>query len=355
LLFLEAIQAVLTHSHCPHSPILPSRLAKAILPSLTVVLVTQSEARRADDANTGKNKKGKKRARGYEGDEVFKVSREVVCAIKEDGEVLMAALDVVRLVLRNPHLAPPIHSLTSRVLLSMLLALTQMSPALLSPDLTLHGRVLGRVREICVELGSGTTSAMSKSLGIVIRAGTAVDGSEHALLLSEDVHRRLDLLLHPRVPPLVRSIPHVESLSLFRAEEGLEEIDAREVLRLGIANQLLPVAQSSDDVLTTPAPEATAAQHAYPIVPPITKSTTLVAPPPLTAQPAPAPPLPKATQAILPPPPNSLPSSSVSVSVASGSTVTTQPAQPVHASVEVSMDDEDEEEMPTIDMDSDSD
>ena len=100
LLFLKTIQAVLTHSHCSHSPILPSRLAKAILPSLTVVLITQSEARHADDANTGKNKKGKKRARGYEGDEVFKVSREVVCPIKEDGEVLMAALDGVYLIIR---------------------------------------------------------------------------------------------------------------------------------------------------------------------------------------------------------------------------------------------------------------
>lgn len=64
----------------------------------------------------------------------------------------------------------------------MLLALPQMSPELLSPDLTLHGRVLAKVREVCVELGSGTTNAMSKSLGIVIHAGI-LDGSEHVGLL----------------------------------------------------------------------------------------------------------------------------------------------------------------------------
>jgi hypothetical protein len=64
-----------------------------------VVLATQSEARRVNDTNTGKNKKGKKRARGYEGDEVFKVSREVVCPIKEDGEVLMTALYGMYLIL----------------------------------------------------------------------------------------------------------------------------------------------------------------------------------------------------------------------------------------------------------------
>lgn len=38
--------------------------------------------------------------------------------------------------------------------------------------------------------------------------------------------------MHPRVPPLVRSLPHVESLSLFRAEEPQEEIEAREELGL---------------------------------------------------------------------------------------------------------------------------
>lgn len=65
---------------------------KAILPSLTIILATQSEFHRVE-ADTGKNKKGKKRARGYEGDEVFKMSRQVVCPLKEDGEVLMAALD----------------------------------------------------------------------------------------------------------------------------------------------------------------------------------------------------------------------------------------------------------------------
>jgi hypothetical protein len=62
-----------------------------------VVLATQSEVRRTDDligsSGAGKNKKGKKRARGYEGDEVFKVTREVICSTREDGEVLIAALN----------------------------------------------------------------------------------------------------------------------------------------------------------------------------------------------------------------------------------------------------------------------
>jgi hypothetical protein len=40
------------------------------------------------------------------------------------------------------------------------------------------------------------------------------------------------MLLHPRVPPLVRSLPHVESLSLFHTEESQDEAEAREILDL---------------------------------------------------------------------------------------------------------------------------
>lgn len=97
LSFLRATQAVLTHCHLLHSPLIPTRLAKAILSPLTVVLATQSEAQGTEDSgaavNGNKNKKGKKRARGYEGDEVFKVSRGVICATEADGEVLIAALE----------------------------------------------------------------------------------------------------------------------------------------------------------------------------------------------------------------------------------------------------------------------
>lgn len=66
------------------------------MPLLTVVLSKRSEA----DAESGTqaavhggSKKGKKRARGYEGDEVFKVGREVVCPTSEQGEILLFAVD----------------------------------------------------------------------------------------------------------------------------------------------------------------------------------------------------------------------------------------------------------------------
>lgn len=38
-------------------------------------------------------RKGKKRGRGYEGDELFKGSREVIFSNKSDGEAVLAACD----------------------------------------------------------------------------------------------------------------------------------------------------------------------------------------------------------------------------------------------------------------------
>lgn len=72
---------------------LPSRLARAVLPILTPLLALQSQAGRDEDGAQGsKGRKGKKRARNYEGDELFK-SREVVCPTQNDGSAVLNALD----------------------------------------------------------------------------------------------------------------------------------------------------------------------------------------------------------------------------------------------------------------------
>lgn len=44
-------------------------------------------------ASKTRTRKGKKRARGYEGDEVFNVTTDVINASKADGEVLLASID----------------------------------------------------------------------------------------------------------------------------------------------------------------------------------------------------------------------------------------------------------------------
>lgn len=65
--------------------------------------------------------------------------------------------------------------------------------------------------------------------------------------------KELDLQLHPRVPPLVRALPHVESLALFRAEEGEEESSIRHALGVGTIDELRQP-QPQENVLLTVAP-----------------------------------------------------------------------------------------------------
>ncbi|KAH9938362.1 uncharacterized protein B0H18DRAFT_12189 [Fomitopsis serialis] len=113
LAFLKATYALL--AACPHlhDTITASRLARAIAPALTILLATKTQGQQdaGTNASRTKNRKGKKRARGYEGDEVFNVAADVICTSKTDGDVLLASIDVVRLVLRNPQLPPAVHSL----------------------------------------------------------------------------------------------------------------------------------------------------------------------------------------------------------------------------------------------------
>lgn len=167
---------------------------------------------------------------------------------------------VVRLVLRSSHLPAAVRSLLSRVLLAVYVSLPLMQPSLVSADLSLHGLVYEKVRNVCVEQASGTSNVLSKSLGLVVsslpnsQTGTVRDlfnpsssshRPVHVVQNVDAVLRDIDILLHPRVPPLVRSLPHVELLSLFREEEGDEERGMRKTLRLANAEETLSMLSSS--------------------------------------------------------------------------------------------------------------
>ncbi|TFK55557.1 hypothetical protein OE88DRAFT_1672300 [Heliocybe sulcata] len=184
LSFLLVIPVILFHTHPSHDGPALNRAVRAILPSLAQVLLERSDQLQAEVGDVKKSRKGKKRQRGYEGDELFKVGREVICQSGAEGEVVLAALDALQVLLRNSHLSPAVQSLSGRILLSMLLSLPQIPKTLLSPDATLHGKVLSKVQGLCIELGVGTTSTMNKSLGLVVR-GLAVDGSDTVCILHE--------------------------------------------------------------------------------------------------------------------------------------------------------------------------
>ena len=93
--FLRVIPILLTHSHPLANPIIPNRLIKAALPFLTVLLASESNVQGQEESSSpsGSKKKGKKRARGYEGDELFKIAREVICSSGEDGDEIIAAVE----------------------------------------------------------------------------------------------------------------------------------------------------------------------------------------------------------------------------------------------------------------------
>ncbi|GLB33999.1 putative rRNA processing/ribosome biogenesis [Lyophyllum shimeji] len=347
--FLSSVQALLTHCYLLDSPLVPTRLAKAVLPSLSIILATPPETPATEDsASAQKGKKGKKRARDYQGDEIFKLSREVICPTPEDGQVLLVALEVMRLLLRNPNLSPAMHSIAARVLLSMQLALPHIPPASLSPDLQLHSELLKSLRSINTELGSGTTSVMSKSLGLVVRAALMEDDDE--------TFRNLELLIHPRVPPLVRSLPHVESLSLFRAEESQEETNIRQELGLRSAVPDQPSSTTeTQDVIMEEDSRTSAAKTDMNSV----KSNALSPPPPKppsTPSNLPTKPTADAQQTPISEVQSSIEPPRPKANVAESATAKPViPPQPMVVRTQGGENDEDEDdEMPAINMESDS-
>ncbi|KAH7911569.1 rRNA processing/ribosome biogenesis-domain-containing protein [Hygrophoropsis aurantiaca] len=361
--------------NCPpfHSQLGLTRLAKAVLPSVTALLSTETEAQQSDASSIKQSKKGKKRRREYEGDEVFKLSRAIACPTHEDEEVVLAALDVLRTILLNPHLSPSIHSLASRVLLSISLTLPLTPSSSISSHPAMHGHIQTKVAEMCTELGRGTTSAMSKSLGLVL-SSVPIDGNAHDLKAISKLQRDVDLLLHPRGPPLVRSMPHLAALSLFRTEESHEETEVRESLGLSMEeeNEVQESAEveMAETEIQTNAPETSTQAVVSPVQPPI--STPQGQPGFLRKQNVPLENrVPKNPGSHLTPPslkpqPSAIPaSSSISTSsqptnnlVRPAPTLIEKPAPDPRAvqlqSVAMAVDDEDEE-IPTIDMDSDSD
>ena len=159
-----------------------------------------------------------------------------------------------------------------------------------------------------------------------------------------DLQQQIDILLHPRVPPLLRSLPHVESLSLFRAEESIDEVEVREALGLECANQNVPGSKATTDVGLEPG--AT--------VQPLQKQTPPRVPTSTVSKPS----VPEETQQTLRLPPDLLPSSFVGVAHTTTTPISAAPVSvqpPVQAPIVSVANKEEDEDMPSIDMNSDSD
>ncbi|KAJ3907656.1 rRNA processing/ribosome biogenesis-domain-containing protein [Lentinula edodes] len=231
--FLETVHALLTRCHPSHSPLLSSRLTRIALSNLMVILPSQTDVQNsmAQTGGTNKSKKGRKRARNYEGDELFKASGDAICPTTDDVKSLLISCDVLRLLLQNANVTPALYSMASRVILAISLELPQMTPATLSPDPHAYHALVRKIRDTAVQLGSSTTSAMSQSLNLVLSTTSGTD--------DQDSWRKVDMLIHPRFPPLLRPLPKLDSFALFRSEESAEEAEERQHLGLNV-----PLAQS---------------------------------------------------------------------------------------------------------------
>lgn len=154
---------------------------------------------------------------------------------------------------------------------------------------------------------------------------------------SQPTLRNLDILLHPRVPPLVRSLPHVESLSLFRAEEPQEEIETREALGLETAHPDEPLSTQEDVAMG----DGTASSEL--------KVEIEVPPPRPSVLPVLTPQVDLLTSVL----PRSQPQKSA-IQTGAPTTLPRLPS-PSFVPAPVPVDEDEDEEMPHIDLDSDSD
>ncbi|KAI0307217.1 hypothetical protein B0F90DRAFT_1814005 [Multifurca ochricompacta] len=283
VLLLRALLSLLTNVHTLNLPSVPNRITKVLLSTLSVLLQTRSEIKTSPMTTT--------------------------------------------------------YSLASRVLLSLYLSLPSMDPTRLSRNLTFQAQILRELQVASLDISASALGAMSRSLGLVI----------HGLLEPLDepgaptsTLRELDMLLHPRVPPLVRSLPHVESLSLSRAEESVEEREIRERLHIDVISSLNGTEViSTENRLSAPIP-------ALASLPPLPNPSTL-ADVDVSKTPAPAP-FPSSLYPQAAEPLDLQPTQYTSAQLQSRLGAAPEIINPAAED-----DDGDDEEMPSIDMASDSD
>ena len=93
--FLRVLVAACAQSRAMSNAILANRLARAVIPYLTKPILPQSEAKNAETADVGgsSQRKGKKRARGYEGDEVFKTNPGVLFGSPHEERVAILSIE----------------------------------------------------------------------------------------------------------------------------------------------------------------------------------------------------------------------------------------------------------------------
>lgn len=346
--FLRVACDILIHCSVVSSSIAVTRLIKTTIASLSQFYLPQSVQGGIAPAQF-QSKTGKKRVRDFQDSDALSTRQQVLCATGDSCNAILVALDVIHEVLKNAELPLPVRSLSTRVLLSLLLSLPSTPPQSLSHDLNVYSRLVKRVREICLDNALGT-SEMSRFVELVLRC-CAPEGGQDPTSCAK-LQSYVDLLIHPRRPPPTQRLPSLDFLSLSSVEDSKDEAGTRQAHGL---------------------PERSAAvRETSPILP--EKFGNTAPAPSLVQGPSAAPPSlePHRVTNILPPksspPTDNVPDSHdilmVTCTAPHPSPPRVQPLpavqrqqtqKPLIAVPPTSAADEDDEDLPSIDMDSDSD
>ena len=176
------------------------------------------------------------------------------------------------------------------------------------------------------------------------------------------VQTGIELLVHPRVPPLVRSMPHLEALSLFKAEQSHEEAEILSSLAMEDINSREPNNVEQDVAMKDLAGDVSGDQQPTSTTPKtvvVPEPKVDIQPPKLLSEsvheaPLASPPSPAAesSRPTTNPVPREDQSSTIIVGNTSKSNLT--PANPPSVVYMVPEADDEDQEMPLIDMNSDS-
>lgn len=238
---LQCLTTVMDHINS-HAPLLPARIFRAVVPSLSPLLPTtraiDSVATATGDNEGGRKGKGKKR-KGFEGDESLVGGGEGTMPMDpEEGNVILQALEVLRRVLRMLYLPASLHSLGTRLLLSLHSHITSNPPSdmggvVQGTNVAFHTALQAKLIELQGELSLGTAGHAWRGMNLTMQLLSKGDEDTQVSNATESTLRLIDALIHPRLPPpTLRKLPAPESLMLFNHEETREEKEERVAMRL---------------------------------------------------------------------------------------------------------------------------
>ena len=179
-----------------HNTHLASRIFKVIAPLLSPLIPPKtsitgsSQSKEAiGTSGTAKKKKGKQRARAFEGDEVLDGGKPAICPTRESVDILLLSLECayatalrvsvaieptptgLDLILPLPHLPASLHSIGCRLLVSIILNLPCLPPGTISSEPSVYTELHRALLRVSRGLLLGpTNSHVGRSLAFVISA-----------------------------------------------------------------------------------------------------------------------------------------------------------------------------------------